>query len=147
MNRKILAVALAGLAFAAAPVLAAQFDYGLAGLFSRANSQTLAPLTLSSGKPLAAAEYELKSGGYYEIRIVADGTAELAISGAEFFRNIWIDEIVINDIEVRPMGIHSLEFDDEGEAEISFIAIKPGSYELRIPGTRGDSQRAVFHIR
>jgi len=47
---------------------------------------------------------------------------------------------VINDIEVRPFGIESLEFDDEGEAEIKFIAIKPGRYELRIPGTTGDSQ-------
>jgi hypothetical protein len=42
-------------------------------------------------------------------------------------RNIWVNEIVINDIEIRPMGVSSLEFDDEGTALISFIAITPGS--------------------
>lgn len=33
-----------------------------------------------------------------------------------------------------------------GSAEISFIAIKPGSYDLRIPGTTGDSQRVEIVI-
>ncbi len=95
----------------------------------------LPPILLSSGMPLADAPLELKAGVYYEIIIVSDGSAEMAISGAEFFRNLWIDEIVINDIEIRPIGLDSIEFDDEGEAEIGFIAIKPGRFELRAPGT------------
>ena len=45
------------------------------------------------------------------------------------------------------MGVHSLEFDAAGEAEISFIAITPGTFELAIPGSHGDSQKAVFNIR
>ena len=45
------------------------------------------------------------------------------------------------------MGISSLEFEDEGEAEISFVTIRPGIFELRIPGTTADSQRAVFNVR
>jgi len=95
----------------------------------------LPPITLSSGMPLADMPLELEAGVYYEIIIQSDGSAEMAISGAEFFRNLWIDEIVINDIEIRPIGLDSIEFDDEGEAEISFIAIKPGQFELRAPGT------------
>jgi hypothetical protein len=43
--------------------------------------------------------------------------------------------------------VHSLEFDDAGEAEISFIAIVPGTFTLSIPGTEGESQRASFTIR
>lgn len=107
----------------------------------------LEPITLSSGMPLAASAYELESGGYYQIDIVCDGSAELAISGAGFFRNIWMDEVVINDIEIRPLGIDSLEFDDEGTATLKFIAIRPGTYELRIPGTTGDTQKATFTIK
>lgn len=107
----------------------------------------LEPITLSSGMPLAAKAYELESGKYYAIDIVCDGSAELAISGSEFFRNIWMDEVVINDIEIRPLGIDSLEFDDEGTATLKFIAIRPGSYELRIPGTTGETQKATFIIR
>jgi DNA-binding protein len=95
----------------------------------------LPPIKLASGEPLAEKPLEISAGKYYEIKIVSDGSAEKAISGAAFFRNLWIDEIVINDIEIRPLGLDSIEFDDEGEAEISFIAIKPGVFELTAPGT------------
>ena len=122
-------------------------DLGFAGLMSATNRETLEPLTLASGQPVAKAPYTLKSGVYYKMKIIADGSAELALSGGDFFRAIWINEIVINKIEVRPLGIHSLEFDDEGEAEISFIAVTPGTYELSIPGSSGDTQKAVFTIQ
>ena len=131
----------------AGPLAAQQFDYGFSGMTGKANHTDLPPLTLGSGKPVAEAPYMLKAGGYYSIVVQADGTAELALSGGDFFRAIWVNEVVINDIEVRPMGMASLEFDDEGEAEISFIAIQPGTYELSIPGSTGESQKAVFTIQ
>ena len=118
---------------------------GFAGLLG--NVQKLEPITLSSGKPLAEKPYALKSGQYYRIDIVADGSAELAISGAEFFRNVWVDEVVINDIEIRPLGVDSLEFDDEGTATISFVTIRPGTFTLAIPGTTAESQRATFIVK
>jgi hypothetical protein len=124
-----------------------KFDYGFAGLMARDNRADLPPLTLSSGKPIAEAPIELKSGTYYRLKIVSDGTAELALSGGDFFRSIWVNEIVVNDIEIRPMGVHSIEFDAAGEAEMSFIAIVPGTYRLSIPGSQGDSQSATFVIK
>ena len=107
----------------------------------------LDPITLGSGQPLVSKPYELESGKYYELTIISDGTAELALEGPTFFRNVWIDEIIINEIEIRPLGISSLEFDDEGEAVISFVTIRPGIFELKIPGTKGESQRAVFNVK
>ncbi len=127
--------------------IAQPFDYGFAGLMSASNRERLEPLTLASGQPVAQAPYELKSGMYYRLKIVADGSAELALSGGDFFRAIWVNEIVINKIEVRPMGVHSIEFDAAGEVDMSFIAIVPGTYELSIPGSTGDTQKAIFHIR
>lgn len=81
------------------------------------------------------------------MQITADGSAELAITGAPFFRAIWMNEIVVNGIEVRPMAIDSLEFDEAGTATLSFIAVKPGSYEVRIPETSGDSQKVSISIQ
>ena len=104
------------------------------------------PITLSSGQPLTSAPYELESGKYYEIAINADGTAEIGLEGPDFFRNVWVNEVVINDIEVRPLGIESLEFDDEGTATISFVTIRPGRFTLRIPGTTAESQQAIFNV-
>ena len=107
----------------------------------------LEPLTLSCCAPLAQGPYELESGKYYSLDINADGSAEVALSGPDFFRNVWVDEVVINDIEVRPLGIDSLEFDDEGTATISFVTIRPGTFVLRIPGTTGETQQAIFNVK
>lgn len=127
----------------ALPALAddARPSFGPAGLLSGRNKQDLPPILLSVGEPLAAAPLSLKSGTYYEIEIEADGSAELALVAPEFFRAIWIDEIVVEGIEIRPLGLDSLEFDEAGTVEIGFIAIKPGRYVIRTPGARGADQR------
>lgn len=136
----------AGMAAAALVALVAEgAAWAQSGLITRA--ERLPPITLSSGQPLADEPYEIEAGQYYRLDIEADGTAELAIGGAEFFRNVWINEVVIEDIEVRPMGgIHSLEFDAAGTATITFIPIRPGRFELRIPGTTGETQAAIFNV-
>jgi hypothetical protein len=118
-----------------------------AGLLTGGAQELEPPITLSSGKPLAEKPYELQAGKYYRLEIVADGSAELALAGPGFFRNVWIDEVIINDIEIRPLGIDSLEFDDEGTATISFVTIRPGTFELGIPGMGDDAPRAVFNVK
>lgn len=120
---------------------------GFAGLLAKCNRETLPPLTLASGQPISEKPLQLQSGAYYKIEIVSDGSAELALEGARFFRAIWINEVVINDLEIRPLGLDSFEFDDEGTLELSFIAIKPGTYELKIPGSDGDTQRVEISIQ
>lgn len=143
--------ALLGLMLAGAPAMAAPLcdDLGFAGLLASCNRGEPIAITLASGQPLFAGEQpvELQSGAYYEIEITADGSAELALGGADFFRSIWVNEIVINDIEVRPMAVDSLEFDDEGTARLSFVAIRPGTYVLGIPGATGETQQVQFAIR
>ncbi|MFC0220062.1 hypothetical protein FHS82_002928 [Pseudochelatococcus lubricantis] len=119
---------------------------GLAGLLSAQNRETLPKLTLSAGAPLAEKPMTLKSGKYYKLTIEADGSQELALEGPGFFRAVWVNEIVIEGIEVRPLGVDSLEFDEAGEAEISFVAVKPGSYHLKVPGTTGDLQTVAITI-
>ena len=51
------------------------------------------------------------------------------------------------DTEIRPMGVHSIEFDNAGTAVISFVAVTPGRYTLSVPGSSGESQQAVFNIQ
>lgn len=137
------------LALFSGPVLAAPLcdKLGFSGLLAKCNRGDTIEVTLSSGKPLGEGPVILESGAYYEMEITADGTAEIGLTGPEFFRAIWMDEIVINDIEVRPMAIDSFEFDDAGTAEFSFIAIKPGRYHVLVPGTTGESQRLEIRIQ
>ena len=141
---------LAALALALGPSLVAAqsrtLELDFAGLLSAGNRTDLAPITLSAGGMAAGGDYQLSSGGYYRLEIVSDGTQELAIEGPGFFRAVWVNEVVIEEIEVRPLGLASIEFDDAGSAEISFVAIVPGRYELRLARTSGESQRAVVTI-
>ena len=144
----ILAIAIA----TALPVAAVadnddQPAFGLAGLLSAKNKQDLPPVILSAGMPLADAAWELNSGTYYEFEIQGDGSQELALVGPEFFRAIWIDEIVVEGLEIRPLGLDSIEFDEAGEMEIGFVAIKPGRYYMKVPGSTGETQRLEITIK
>lgn len=134
----------------AAPVSADDDDdrprFGAAGVLSGKNKEDLPPLILSAGEPISAAPWVLKSGTYYEFEIQGDGSQELALVGPEFFRAIWIDEIVVEGLEIRPLGLDSIEFDEAGEMEIGFLAIKPGRYYIKIPGTTGETQRVEITI-
>ncbi len=51
----------------------------------------------------------------------------LKCSWPGFFRAIRVNEAVTNDLEFRPRGLESLEFDDAGTLEIEFIATKTGT--------------------
>ena len=98
-------------------------SFGAAGLLSGKNKEDLPPVILSAGMPLSDAPWVLKSGTYYEFEIQGDGSQELALVGPDFFRAIWIDEIVVEGLEIRPLGLDSVEFDEAGEMEIGFIAV------------------------
>jgi hypothetical protein len=154
MNIKLAGAFAVAAMLIAAPALAQDKDdddkpatkKSMAGLLT--GRKNLDPITLSSGKPIAKGPYELEAGKYYSLKVVADGTAELAVSGSDFFRNIWINEIVVNKVEIRPMGgIESVEFDDAGTATISFVTIRPGTFHLRVPNTTSDAQSATFNVK
>ena len=132
-----LLAALAAAVPAAAPALAQ--DAPPAGLMAGPNKTDLPEIVLSVGEPLGA-PWRLRSGGYYEVEITSDGSGEIALAGAGFFRAVWIDEIVVEGLEIRPLGLDSLEFDEAGTMEIGFVAIRPGSYALAVPGG-GETQR------
>lgn len=119
---------------------------GMAGLLSGSNKVDLPEITLSVGEPLGG-PWELKSGTYYEVEITADGSGEIGLDFASFSRAIWIDEIVIEGLEIRPYGIESVEFDDAGTMEIGFVAIKPGKYAISIPGSTGKTQKLDIEIK
>jgi len=148
---KFLTALTAMAAIALAPAAFADDDddddgFGAAGILSGSNKENLPPIILSAGEPISAAPWVLKSGTYYEFEIQGDGSQELALVGPEFFRAIWIDEMVVEGLEIRPLGLDSVEFDEAGEMEIGFVAIKPGSYYMKIPGTDGETQRVEITI-
>ncbi|WP_165769543.1 cupredoxin domain-containing protein [Arboricoccus pini] len=112
-----------------------------AGLTVRGTN--LAPLKLSAGKSFPSEPIELEAGKYYRWAVESDGSSEMAIAAPEFFRNIWINEVVINGIEVRPLGLDSIEFDDAGKATISFVPIRPGNFIYHMPNSKFEGKIIV----
>jgi hypothetical protein len=104
------------------------------------------PLQLSAGKAFPKEPIQLEAGKYYRWKIESDGTSEMAIAAPDFFRFIWINEVVIEDIEVRPLGLDSIEFDDAGSAVISFVPIRPGEYEYFMPNS-GEAYRGKIVVK
>jgi hypothetical protein len=91
-------------------------------------------------------EFTLETGQYYRWRIVHDGGEELAIVAPELFRNSWLDQVIINDLEVAPYGLYSVEFDDEGTIDIWFVPVRPGVYEFWADGYKERGMLGTFTV-
>jgi plastocyanin len=108
----------------------------------------LDPLILDDDLTFSVTEYELEVGKYYSWTIRHDGREEFMVRAPELFRNAWINHVVINDIEVKPMGgIYGIEFDDSGEAVVWFVPIRPGNYDYFVAGHEVRGMIGTFVVR
>ena len=70
-------------------------------------------------------------------RVASDGRDEYKLLAPELMRNSWVEQVSIEDKEVKPLGgLYAVEFDDEGEIEIYFVPVRPGAYECSIENMR-----------
>ena len=54
--------------------------------------------------------YEIETGKFYRWRIESDGRDEYKLLAPELMRNSWVEQIVIEDKEVKPYGgVYALE--------------------------------------
>ena len=93
-------------------------------------------------------DIELEAGKAYRLRIVAKGRQEYKFYATEFFRYIWLNQIVINHLEIHGGGPPDhLEFDDPGEIAIEFVAIKPGEYPWAAKGLEAKGMAGTFSVK
>ena len=107
----------------------------------------LEPLALVAASGFSKKRYEAETGVYYRWRIEADGLEEYKFLAPGLFRESWIDQVVIEDKEVRPFGLHAIEFDDDGEIDIWFIPQRPGEYEFYVEGLRTQGFSGIFIVK
>jgi hypothetical protein len=107
----------------------------------------LDPLQLDAASGFSVGHYEIETGVYYRWRIESDGLEEYKLVAPGLFRESWIDQVVIEDKEVKPLGLHALEFDDEGTIDLWFIPQRPGEYEFFVEGLESQGFRGVFVVR
>lgn len=91
--------------------------------------------------------WELETGKYYRIDITSDGSEEVSVAAPELWRNSWINQVVVNDLEITPYGLYSVEFDDAGTFTIGFVPIRPGEYDIYVPGYEDRGLKGKFIVK
>jgi uncharacterized cupredoxin-like copper-binding protein len=140
MSRIFTTVLLTSLALAVASPGSAQaqiLDPAVHGL------KRLEPLQFGvdgDGSRMAPMEYRLKVGQGYRWKIKASDLTEYAFVAPAFIRNIWIRKVEVGEVEIKAVTLDELEFENGGEAELFFVAVRPGTYEF---GSKGLMERGV----
>lgn len=106
----------------------------------------LPALTLTGDLKMSQTEYQLETGTYYRIDITSDGQEEFAWMAPELFRNAWVNQIVVNDLEVKAADIYSLEFDAAGTFTMTFVPIRPGKYDFYVDGYADKGMLGAFVV-
>jgi uncharacterized cupredoxin-like copper-binding protein len=91
--------------------------------------------------------YEMETGQAYSLRIISTGRKEYAIRAPEFFTSIYLRKVEAGDMEIKAMTLTELEFEQEGEAEIYFVPIKPGTFEFYSDGLENKGMVGQFRVK
>jgi hypothetical protein len=73
-------------------------------------------------------DYSIVTGKGYSLKIKSTGKHECAIVAPQFFNSLYIRKVEINKVEVKVAGLIEIEMEEAGEAELFFVAIRPGAY-------------------
>lgn len=90
--------------------------------------------TDEAGYQVSQKQYDLKTGTAYRLKIVSTGRKPYALRSADFFDFIWLRKVEAGEMEIKASHLYELEFEEESEAEIFFVPIKPGIYKLYAAG-------------
>ncbi len=138
--------AVTGLAAAAAVTLAMVAAPALSEGNLASKPVDLPELKLTGDLKMSQTEYQLETGKYYRIDITSDGQEEFAWMSPELFRNVWVNQVVVNDLEVKAADIYSLEFDAAGTFTLTFVPIRPGRYEFYVDGYADKGMSGAFMV-
>jgi len=92
-------------------------------------------------------EYHLETGKSYKLEIVSSGQTEYALQAPEFFASIFLRKVEAGDMEIKVVSLTELEFEQEAEAEIYFVPIKPGKFEFYAEGLEEKGMEGVFIVK
>jgi hypothetical protein len=139
--KKLWIAYIAGALAFAAPVVA-----NAAG--NLASAPTDLQITIDSRAPsFSQTEFDIETGKYYRLTITHDGLEEMQWQAPELFRNSWVNQIVVEDLEIKPLAVYSVEFDDAGDIVIFFVPVRTGDFDFYVVGMEDRGLKGTFHVR
>jgi hypothetical protein len=92
-------------------------------------------------------DFELVAGQGYRWKITSAAALEYKFA-TDLFRNVWMNQIVIDDLEVHMNGAPAwLEFDREGTIQVQFTAVRPGTYTWSVPDLADKGMKGTIVIK
>ncbi|MCC5968061.1 MAG: hypothetical protein JJU24_18245 [Natronohydrobacter sp.] len=85
-------------------------------------------------------EFQMQTGQAYRLTVQAVGWHECNWEAPSFFKNTWIRKIEAGNMEIKVAYLYELEMDMDGEVEVFFVPIRPGTYSF---GCRGLEDRGM----
>jgi len=134
---------------------AALATLALAGVAHAKGDMTLKPIELpelklglgEAGYGVSQKTYELETGKAYSLEISSTGAKECAFQSPGLFANIFLRKVEAGEAEIKAMALTELEFEEEGEAEIFFVPIKPGTYAWYCKGMEERGMTGEFIVK
>ncbi|MCP3053593.1 hypothetical protein [Aurantimonas marianensis] len=106
------------------------------------SSQIVTPLVLGAPDSEFAVSHTdiyLRANQAYRWDIASEGSLEYKFHAPGFFRNVWMNQIVIADLEVHMAGPPAwLEYDATGVITVQFQTTRPGRYDWYVEGLDED---------
>jgi len=91
--------------------------------------------------------FELVAGQAYRWKITSAGKLEYKFF-TDLFRNVWMNQIVIEDLEVHMNGAPAwLEFDAPGTIQVQFVAARPGFFTWSVPDLEDRGMKGTIIIK
>ncbi|MDI7864162.1 hypothetical protein MRS76_19645 [Rhizobiaceae bacterium n13] len=92
-------------------------------------------------------DFQLIAGQGYRWKITSASGLEYKFV-TDVFRNVWMNQIVINDLEVHMNGAPAwLEFDSEGTMQVQFTTVRPGIYTWSVPDLADKGMKGTITIK
>ncbi|MDQ0323293.1 hypothetical protein QO002_005499 [Pararhizobium capsulatum DSM 1112] len=92
-------------------------------------------------------DFKLIAGQGYRWKITSAAGLEYKFA-TDLFRNVWMNQIVINDLEVHMNGAPAwLEFDSEGTIQVQFTTVRPGVYTWSVPDLADKGMKGTITIK
>ncbi len=110
----------------------------------------LKPLTVGlgdSGYGVSEKTYNLETGKAYSLELKSTGKKECAWQSPGLFANIFLRKVEVEEVEVKAIALTELEFEQEGEAELFFVPIKPGTYAWYCKGMEERGMKGEFVVK
>lgn len=128
---------------------------GLAGAAYAKGDLTLKPIELpalkvglgDAGYGVSQKTYELETGKSYQLEVSSTGKKECAWQAPGLFQTIFLRKVEAGGMEIKAMTLTELEFEEEGEAEMFFVPIRPGTFAWYCKGMEERGMKGEFIVK